>query len=97
MSSIAGRNFIRFNIENIKGNRKAVSIEKEPFKVSPPKHHYGISKNNQNMNQRISDLEKKLYQVENNYQQEIIEQLSTIKEDIRMIKSHIFDQKYRST
>jgi hypothetical protein len=36
-------------------------------------------------------------EVENNRQSEIIEQLSSIKEDIRLIKSHIFDRKFQSS
>lgn len=35
--------------------------------------------------------------MENNRQEEIIEQLSTIKQDIQLIKSHIFDRKFQSS
>jgi hypothetical protein len=88
-------NFIRRNIENVKGAKKAMSIERENLKTTTPKK-YGGSKN-ASVDKRVSELEKKLYDVEHNYQQEIIDQLSTIKDDIRLIKSHIFEHKYRSS
>ena len=63
-------NFIRRNIENIRGAKKPVSIEREHQKSTPFKH-YSLSKNSA-VDKRISELEKKLYNIENNYQEEII-------------------------
>lgn len=81
------RNFIRHNIENVKG-KKAVSIERENPKqsqVNRTNPHKNIS-----MAERVSELERRVKDVETGQQQEIMEQLSAIKEDIRLIKSHIF-------
>lgn len=88
------RNFIRHNIENVKG-KKAVSIERE----NPKQSHIvkSIPPRNLSIADRVTDLERRVKEVESGPQQEIIEQLSIIKEDIRLIKSHIFDRKFHST
>lgn len=88
------RNFIRHNIENVKG-KKAVSIEREN-----PKQSHIVKSNplrNLSIADRVTDLERRVREVESGPQQEIIEQLSIIKEDIRLIKSHIFDRKFHSS
>lgn len=89
------KNFIKYNINNVKGTRNAVSIERDPSK-SPPQKYYSPGKQRP-MNTRLSDIEQKISQITQNHHQEIIDQLSSIKEDIRLIKSHIFDQKYHHT
>ncbi len=88
------KNFIRHNIQNVKGSKKGVSIEREQQKNTTVKR-YSQHKSPM-ITFRVEELEKKLSEVENNYQQEIIEQLNYIKEDIKLIKSFMVEQRHHS-
>lgn len=88
-------NFIQRNINNVRGHNRALSIDSigprvyEPKKQSPARNHVHPS----NINQRVNDLERKVGEVEQRHHQVVMEQLVSIKDDIRLIKSHIFDRK----
>ena len=90
------RNFIRHNIENVKG-KKTVSIERETPNPEQSQVQRTRPIKSISMAERVSELERRVRDVESGPQQQILEQLSVIKEDIRLIKSHIFDRKFRST
>lgn len=98
------KNFIRQNIHNIKGARKPPSVMEDDFKnrLSVPKSNNKftnvVSQYKQpSLGRRVDDIEKKLDDIRNDRAQSLlVNHISEIKDDIRMIKSHLFELKRSS-
>lgn len=98
------KNFIRQNIESIKGTRRPPLIIEDEYKsrlsASKTKKKYNniASQYKQpSVINRVSEMEKKIEEIERNRSQSmIISQITEIKDDIKMIKSHLFDLKRSS-
>lgn len=87
------KNFIQYNIENIKGKQRAASlIDRQQRDLSPTKPKFAKIRSpqraNQTMNDKVKRLENELNSMKNESQ--IMEDINQIKNDIKMIKSYLF-------
>ena len=89
------KNFIRFNIENVKGRKPVSIIDREPRTLSnqKTKPRYGFHQH-RSIENRVQQLESELTHVADRKTDSILlEEISEIKRDIKLIKSHLFGQK----